>query len=77
MSQYDTSSAGRWSPEEHEKFLIGSSFFISYLGLDMFGKNWKKIEEVVKTRNGSQIRSHAQKYFLKHRKLNNFHQDHS
>ncbi len=31
----------------------------------MYGKNWKKIEDLVKTRNGSQIRSHAQKFFLK------------
>lgn len=37
-------------------------------GLEMFGKNWKKIEELVKTRTGSQIRSHAQKYFLKFKK---------
>ena len=31
----------------------------------MFGKNWKKIEELIGTRHGSQIRSHAQKFFLK------------
>ena len=35
------------------------------LGLQLYGKNWKKIEALVVTRNGSQIRSHAQKYFLK------------
>ena len=34
-----------------------------------FGKDWKKIEELVKTRNGSQIRSHAQKFILKIRKI--------
>jgi SHAQKYF class myb-like DNA-binding protein len=36
-----------------------------YLGLKLYGKNWRKIEELVVTRNGSQIRSHAQKYFMK------------
>ena len=30
-----------------------------------YGKDWKKVEEVVKTRNGSQVRSHAQKFFNK------------
>lgn len=34
----------------------------------MYGKNWKKIEELIGTRNGSQIRSHAQKFFLKVKK---------
>ena len=34
----------------------------------MFGKDWKKIEDLVGTRNGSQIRSHAQKFFLKYKK---------
>jgi SHAQKYF class myb-like DNA-binding protein len=32
-------------------------------GLSMYGKNWKKVEEHVGTRNGAQIRSHAQKFF--------------
>lgn len=29
------------------------------------GKNWKKIAEIVGTRSVSQVRSHAQKYFMK------------
>ena len=37
----------------------------SDIGLQMFGKNWKKIEGLIGTRTGSQIRSHAQKFFLK------------
>jgi SHAQKYF class myb-like DNA-binding protein len=40
-----------------------------YLGLARFGKNWKKIEQMIKTRSGSQVRSHAQKYFNKLGKL--------
>lgn len=45
---------GRWKPEEHELFLKG---------LELHGRDWKKIEALVGTRTGPQIRSHAQKYF--------------
>lgn len=45
---------GRWTKEEHQRFIEG---------LKLFGKNWKKVEEHVGTRNGAQIRSHAQKFF--------------
>lgn len=48
--------SGRWRKEEHELFLKG---------LEMFGRDWKKIESLVGTRTGPQIRSHAQKYFNK------------
>lgn len=54
---YDKSaskSSGRWTKEEHQKFIEG---------LKKFGKNWKQVEEYVGTRNGAQIRSHAQKFF--------------
>lgn len=54
---------GRWTKLEHEKFLLGK--ILSYIGLELYGKNWKKIEELLVTRTGSQIRSHAQKFFLK------------
>ena len=54
---------GRWTKDEHEKFLLGMPY--SNSGLQMFGKNWKKIEGLIGTRTGSQIRSHAQKFFLK------------
>lgn len=39
-----------------------------YAGLQLYGKDWKKIEALVATRNGAQIRSHAQKYFIKTKK---------
>ena len=33
------------------------------------GKDWKTVEKLVKTRTGPQVRSHAQKYFLKLTKI--------
>lgn len=47
---------GRWTEEEHQKFLEG---------LKMFGKDWRSIEEYIGSRTCAQIRSHAQKYFNK------------
>ncbi len=49
-------TSGRWTAEEHRKFVEA---------LKRFGKQWKKVEDYIKTRSGAQIRSHAQKYFLK------------
>lgn len=30
----------------------------------LYGKDWRKIQDFIKTRTGAQIRSHAQKYFI-------------
>ncbi|DBA73653.1 TPA: hypothetical protein ACH3X2_009637 [Trebouxia sp. C0005] len=46
----------RWSEEEHEKFLEA---------IDRFGRNWKDIVSFVGTRSVSQVRSHAQKHFIR------------
>ena len=49
-------NTGRWTREEHHLFLKG---------LELHGKGWKKIASLIKTRTVVQIRTHAQKYFLK------------
>ncbi|CAM9595660.1 unnamed protein product, partial [Hapterophycus canaliculatus] len=49
--------SGRWTKEEHEKFLMG---------LEACGKDWVAINErFVPSRTVTQIRTHAQKYFIK------------
>jgi len=35
------------------------------IALKLYGRHWKKVEQHVGTRSGTQIRSHAQKHFLK------------
>lgn len=47
---------GRWTKVEHEAFVKG---------LELYGKEWKKIATLVPTRSIVQIRTHAQKFFLK------------
>ena len=47
---------GRWSEEEHEKFLEG---------IVLYNINWKKIKTLIGTRSIIQVRSHAQKFFKK------------
>lgn len=47
---------GRWTSQEHQAFLDG---------LELYGREWKKVAENIPTRSSAQIRSHAQKYFSK------------
>lgn len=54
LARHYKGNVGRWKVEEHIKFLQG---------LKLHGKNWKQVEKFVQSRNGPQIRSHAQKFF--------------
>jgi SHAQKYF class myb-like DNA-binding protein len=54
-AEHDSSEAGalagRWTREEHDLFLKG---------LELHGREWKKIAASIKTRTVVQIRTHAQ-----------------
>ncbi|VVB12996.1 unnamed protein product [Arabis nemorensis] len=51
-----TKSRESWTEGEHDKFLEA---------LQLFDRDWKKIEDFIGSKTVIQIRSHAQKYFLK------------
>ena len=51
-----SSSAGRWTDEEHQLFLQG---------VRTYGRDWKAMVPLIKTRSIIQIRTHAQKVFKK------------
>ena len=51
--------SGRWSKEEHEKFIEG---------ILKYGNEWRKVQKIIKSRSSTQARSHAQKFFLKLKK---------
>ena len=53
-------ATGRWTIQEHELFLEA---------LKKYGKEWKKVAAMVKTRSVVQTRTHAQKYFQKVQKV--------
>ena len=51
---------GRWTDEEHQKFIEG---------ILEYGNEWKKVQQIIKTRSSTQARSHAQKFFLRVKKI--------
>ena len=52
----ESNQHGRWTDEEHQLFMEG---------LKLFNKDWRAIERYIGTRTCSQIRSHAQKFFMR------------
>ena len=46
---------GRWTEDEHNKFIYA---------IQLYGKDWRRVQECIVTRSTLQIRSHAQKYFI-------------
>lgn len=61
VTKTEESRNGRWTKDECRRFEEA---------LRKFGKHWKKVEAYVGTRSGTQVRSHAQKYFLRQRQQN-------
>lgn len=51
---------GRWTQEEHNLFLEG---------LVLYGNEWKQVQRHIKSRSATQARSHAQKFFIKLKKM--------
>lgn len=62
-------TTGRWTAKEHLKFIEGIIELLTFLGLKRHGKQWKVMESEICTRTSSQIRTHAQKFFLRLRAL--------
>lgn len=56
----ESQQRGRWSSTEQELFLRG---------LHLYGRRWTKIAQIIGTRTTAQVRSHAQKFEMKVRKV--------
>lgn len=61
LKQEGATKTGRWTRDEHFRFLEA---------LKLFGKEWKNVQQHVGTRSSTQARSHAQKFFVKLQKKN-------
>lgn len=49
-------NTGRWNKDEHQRFMQA---------IEIYGKDWKKVQEYVGSRTSAQSRSHAQKVLPK------------
>ena len=56
---------GRWTDEEHRKFLEA---YDAMVAVDPARRRWPTVAAAVGTRSTTQCRSHAQKYFKKLRR---------
>lgn len=63
----EDSTSGRWTAEEHREFLKG---------LHLHGREWKKVATLIPTRSSAQVRSHAQKYFVRLQRMQEEDQEH-
>lgn len=54
---------GRWTRKEHKAFIKGRLMIC--LGLINYGKQWKLLQKSIPSRTIVQIRTHAQKFFIK------------
>jgi SHAQKYF class myb-like DNA-binding protein len=55
-----TNPRQKWTADEHDRFLHA---------LLLHGRDWKRIQACVATKTATQIRSHAQKHFLRAQKM--------
>ena len=56
-----TTNEGRWTDEEHRKFLEA---YDAMVAVDPARRRWPNVAAAVGTRSTTQCRSHAQKYIL-------------
>jgi SHAQKYF class myb-like DNA-binding protein len=59
MKSFESSkhpNRGRWTREEMKAFIHG---------LNLFGRDWVSISKLVGSRSSTQVRSHAQKFFIR------------
>jgi SHAQKYF class myb-like DNA-binding protein len=61
MNREGNYNCGRWTPEEHQRFIEA---------IMKFGNEWKQVQKHVGSRSSTQARSHAQKFFVKIKKSN-------
>ena len=54
-----------WALDRGGAYPVHGRLLFDYLGVRLHGKDWTKIVCYVPTRTGTQIRSHAQKFFNK------------